>query len=116
MKIVSLEQLPSVAMTMEGAHLVSKQVPVGKEDGAPNFSFRVFTLEPGGHTPYHQHDAEHLNYILQGEGALVDEDGHENPVSAGDFGFVAPQEKHQFRNKSNDALFKFICAVPQAFE
>ena len=116
MKITSLDQVPAVTMAMEGAQGVSKQVPVGKAEGAPNFSFRVFTLEPGGHTPYHQHDAEHLNYILEGEGALVDAAGHESPVKAGDFGFVAPQEKHQFRNKSNDALFKFICAVPKAFE
>ena len=63
MKITSLNQEPSTPMTMEGAAGVVKQLPLGVADGAPNFSFRVFTLEPGGHTPYHIHEAEHLNYV-----------------------------------------------------
>jgi len=51
MKITSLEQIPSSPMQMAGAVGVIKQVPMGVADGAPNFSFRVFTVVPGGHTP-----------------------------------------------------------------
>lgn len=116
MKITSLEQVPSMPMKMEGALGVTKQVPLGKEDSAPNFSFRVFTIAPSGHTPYHIHDAEHLNYILQGEGVLVDQQGQPHPVKAGDFSMVVPNEKHQYRNSSNSEEFKFICAVPSAYE
>lgn len=116
MKITSLDQVPSAPMQMEGAVGVVKQVPLGKTDGAPNFSFRVFTVAPGGNTPYHVHDAEHLNYILQGEGVLVDLDGKLHPVKAGDFSMVIPNEKHQYRNTSTTEEFKFICAVPVAYE
>ena len=116
MKITSLEQTPSQAMDMPGAVGVHKQVPLGKADGAPHFSFRVFTVAPGGNTPYHVHDSEHLNYILQGEGALVDGDGRQHPVKAGDFSMVAPNEKHQYRNLSETRDLKFICAVPLAYE
>lgn len=116
MKTISLEQIPSVPMAMDGAHLVSKQVPVGKEDGAPNFSFRVFTLAPGGHTPYHVHPFEHLNYVIAGEGVLVNEAGELRPVTAGDFAMVLPGEKHQYRNVSTTEDFKMICAVPAAYE
>ncbi len=116
MKIAALNQVPSRAMQMEGAVGVAKQVPIGKEDGAPNFSFRVFTVEPGGHTPYHVHDSEHLNYVIAGQGVLVDGEGTEHPVKAGDFGFVKPHEKHQYRNTSAGEELKFICAVPLAYE
>ncbi len=116
MKITSLDQVSSLPMQMEGAIGVTKQVPLGQEDGAPNFSFRVFTVAPGGHTPYHIHDAEHLNYILAGEGVLVDEAGQKYPVKAGNFSMVVPNEKHQYRNTSTTEEFKFICAVPVAYE
>jgi len=116
MKITSLDQVSSMPMQMEGAVGVAKQVPLGKEDGAPNFSFRVFTISPGGNTPYHTHDAEHLNYILQGEGVLVDQNGQQHPVKAGDFSMVVPNEQHQYRNISTTEEFKFICAVPSAYE
>lgn len=116
MKIITLDQLAVTPMAMEGAVGVGKQVPLGVEDGVPNFSFRVFTVAPGGNTPYHAHDSEHLNYIIEGEGALVDEAGNQHPVKAGDFGFVKPNEKHQYRNTSDSRELKFICAVPKIYE
>jgi hypothetical protein len=51
MKIISLEQCPKAKTNMEGAEGVYKQVPISKTDGTPVFSFRVFTIEPGGHIP-----------------------------------------------------------------
>ncbi|MCF6266625.1 MAG: cupin domain-containing protein [Desulfuromusa sp.] len=116
MKITSLDQIPAAPMQMEGAIGVDKQVPLGKADGAPNFSFRVFTVAPGGNTPYHVHDSEHLNYILQGEGVLVDEAGATHPIKAGEFALVKPNEKHQYRNTSTTDDLKMICAVPSAYE
>ncbi len=116
MKITSLDQIPSVLMQKEGAVGVVKQVPLGKGDGVPNFSFRVFTIAPGGNTPYHVHDSEHLNYVIQGEGVLIDEVGNQNPVKTGDFALVKPNEKHQYRNVSEIEEFKIICAVPLAYE
>jgi quercetin dioxygenase-like cupin family protein len=116
MKVVSLDRVPSTPMMMAGAEGVTKQVPLGANDGAPNFSFRVFTVIPGGHTPYHVHDSEHLNYVIQGEGVLVDEGKNEYPVRAGEFALVKPNEKHQYRNTSATEELKMICAVPLAYE
>jgi len=116
MKIISLDQVPSMPMMMAGADGVTKQVPIGVADGAPNFSFRVFTVIPGGHTPYHIHDSEHLNYVIQGDGVLVDESGNEHPVRAGEFALVTPNEKHQYRNTSMSEDLKMICAVPLDYE
>jgi len=116
MQVVSLDQVPSMPMTMAGAEGVTKQVPIGVADGAPNFSFRVFTVIPGGHTPYHIHNSEHLNYVMQGEGVLIDEAGNKHPVKAGEFALVKPNEKHQYRNTSATEDLKMICAVPSAYE
>ena len=59
MHIVALEQVKKVKPNMEGAEGIYKQIPISKENGTPAFSFRVFTIEPNGHTPLHDHPFEH---------------------------------------------------------
>ncbi len=115
MRIRRLEEIEKTKVTMEEARGAWKQVPISKADGSPSFSFRVFTLEPGGHTPYHTHPFEHLNYIIEGEGILVDEKGVEHAVAQGEFVLVLPGEKHQYRNNSG-GTFAFVCAVPKEYE
>ena len=115
MKITNLEQCARIIPKMEGAKGVTKQVPISKADGTPAFSFRVFTIEPGGHTPFHSHPFEHLNYIIEGKGTLVGEK-KEFGVKKGDFAMVLPNEKHQYRNASPDMPFVMICAVPKEYE
>jgi len=116
MKIISLDQVPKLKLDMMGTKGVHKQVSISRDDGTPSFCFRVFSLEPGGYTPFHAHPFEHLNYVIEGKGALVDEDNQEKPVKKGDFAFLPPGEKHQFRNKSNTEELVFICAVPNEYQ
>ncbi len=52
MKITNLEKTPMTKMDMEGAKDTYKQIPISKVNGISNFSFRVFIIMPGGHTPY----------------------------------------------------------------
>ena len=115
MKIISLSNAEKKKVNMEGAVGAWKQVPLGKDDGAPVYSYRVFTVEPGGNTPFHHHPYEHMNFVIEGEGALVNETGEETPMKAGDFALVLPDEKHQYRNKG-DKPFMIICGVPKEFE
>jgi quercetin dioxygenase-like cupin family protein len=116
MKITSLDKVEKTKMNMEGAKEAYKQIPISKADGTPNISLRVFTIEPGGHTPHHKHPFEHLNYVIAGEGALVSETGTERPVGKGDFVLVLPDEVHQYKNKSSDKPFIMICGVPKEYE
>ena len=116
MKVTSLENVEKTKMTMDGAKDVWKQIPISKSDGTPFFSFRVFTIMPGGHTPYHTHPFEHLNYIIAGEGTLVMGNGQEIPARKGDFALVLPNEKHQYKNMSPDHEMIVICAVPKEYE
>ncbi len=114
MKITDLNSCPRVPVVMEGAWGAERQVPVGRSDGAPGFSARVFTIAPGGNTPHHQHPFEHVNYIIEGEGELVGDEGP-RAVRKGDFVLVLPDEKHQYRNTGTEPLV-FICLVPSAYE
>lgn len=99
----------------DGAVGAYRQLPLGKEDGTLVFSYCVFTVEPGGHPPFHNHPYEHMNYVIEGNGALVNDAGEETPLKAGDFTLVNPDERHQYRNKGNQP-FKMICGVPKEFE
>jgi quercetin dioxygenase-like cupin family protein len=116
MKITRIEDVEKTRMTMEGAKDVWKQVPISKADGTPNVSIRVFTIMPGGHTPYHTHPFEHLNYVIDGEGAVVTETGEELPIRKGDFALMLPNEKHQYKNTSAQEPMVMICGVPKEYE
>ncbi len=116
MKITSLDKVEKIKPNIEGAEEIYKQVPISKRDGSPNFSFRVFTIEPNGHTPFHRHPFEHLNYVIEGLGSLVEESGKEHEVKKGDFVLILANEKHQYKNWSDKDPFLIICAVPKEYE
>jgi quercetin dioxygenase-like cupin family protein len=115
MYITRLDSVAKITPTLEGAKGVHKQIPLSRKDGVPTFSFRVFTVEPGGHTPFHHHEFEHMNYVIGGEGTLVGED-REHSLREGDFALVLAGEKHQYRNSSDGQALIMICAVPKEYE
>jgi quercetin dioxygenase-like cupin family protein len=98
------------AEPVEGVPGVTIRWVISKQDGAPNFAMRVFEVQPGHGSPYHQHSWEHEVFILEGEGAVRREDGEE-PVSAGSVVFVPGSLMHQFINRGQGVL-RFICVVP----
>ena len=114
MKITRLEQVQTQPIDMAGVVGATKQVPIGKADGAPNFSIRVFTLEPGGHTPHHQHDSEHLNYILEGQ-ARMQLGTEATEVGPGDAVAIPPGTVHQITNIGRCQL-KFLCLCAPCYE
>ena len=116
MFIRGLDTVKKITPVMEGAEGVTKQLPIGAADGTPLFSVRVFTIGVGGYTPYHNHPFEHINYVIEGQGVVVDEKGNETPVKKGDFGLILPDEKHRYKNTSRTAELVVICAVPKQYE
>lgn len=115
MYVIGLDEVQKTIPVMEGAKGVHKQIPLSRKDGVPTFSFRVFTIEPGGHTPFHQHKFEHMNYVINGEGILVSED-RKYVLKQGEFALILAGEKHQFRNSSDQQDLIIICAVPKEYE
>ncbi|MGD0159141.1 MAG: cupin domain-containing protein [Candidatus Bathyarchaeia archaeon] len=94
----------------EGASKLKVRWLITKETGAPTFAMRLFEMEPGGHSPFHNHDWEHEVFVLEGEGLVVG-GKEEKKIKAGDAVFMPPNEKHQFKNNGKKTL-KFLCLVP----
>jgi len=100
---------------MDGARDVKVRVVFGPADKAPTFAMRVFELAPGGHTPFHTHPFEHEIVLLDGDIAVVTEQG-DKPLQTGDVVLVPPDEKHQFKNRSDKNGARFMCLVPVAYQ
>ncbi len=83
---------------------------INADDGAPNFSLRVFEVAPGSSTISHKHPWEHEYFIYSGRGVVVGEQG-ETPVAKDSVIFVAPNEHHSFVNNSDEPL-RFVVATP----
>jgi len=94
----------------EGIEGVTVRWVINDTDGAPHFAMRVFDVQPGCSTPYHNHWWEHEVYVLAGEGVAVQESG-ETPISTGSVILVEGDEMHCFRNTGDDVL-RFICLIP----
>ena len=108
------EEMDGKPMEMEGAEGVTMRLMVGRDDGAPNFAMRHFTVASGGHSPRHSHDYEHEVYVVEGRGR-VEADGEHRDLRAGDVVFVRPNTTHQFVNTGSEP-FTFLCLVPVTFD
>ncbi|MDA1007473.1 MAG: cupin domain-containing protein [Planctomycetota bacterium] len=105
------ESVEAQSVQMDGVAGVSMRLLVGKSDGAPTFSMRLFDVTPGGHTPRHSHPYEHEVIVVEGEGR-VEHNGSLHPIQKGDVLYMEPGAMHQFTNPG-PAPLSFICLVPQ---
>ncbi len=110
MQVIPKDTITPRPVADEGAQGVLIQVLINEDRGAPTFAMRHFTVEPGGHTPFHAHDWEHEVYILEGEGEIVGKQGS-IPFREGCAVFVPAGELHQFRN-TGDRPMRFLCMIP----
>ena len=83
---------------------------IREDQGAENYALRLFTLEPGGVIPKHQHPWEHEIFILSGEG-IIGAGETEVTVHEGNFLYIEPDIPHWYRNESDKEL-KFLCIIP----
>ena len=114
MLIRRAETMPGEPMTMDGAREVTMRLMVGRNDGAPNFAMRHFTVAPGGQTPRHSHDYEHEVFVVSGAARVEQGDEFED-LGPGDVVFVRPNTTNQFVNTGSEP-FKFLCLVPVTFD
>lgn len=112
MKVVShYSDIASQHFDGEVVKGVTGRIAIGKEDGAPNFCMRLFTIAPGGFTPRHAHEWEHEILIHAGSGQVF-QTGEWVDICAGSVIFIPGNEEHQFRNSSDDDLV-FACLIPK---
>jgi len=114
MLIRNMQETEAMPVDMPGARDVRMQLLVGREHGAPSFSMRRFIVEPGGHTPLHQHNYEHEIIVLSGVGEAESAAGP-RAIREGDVLYVPANETHQFRNIGSQPLI-FVCMVPGQFD
>ncbi len=109
MLIRNINDVDDAPVSMEGAEGVRMAMMVGREDGAPNFALRAFRVEPGGHSPQHQHDYEHEVFVVEGAGDVL-LGGQRRPIRPGDVVYVPADHEHQFRAGAEG--LRFLCLVP----
>lgn len=103
-------QWESVKVESYTSNNATKQVLIGKQDGANNFEVRYFTIPPRGFSSLDQHQHDHGVMIMQGK-ARVMLGEHFEEVGVGDVVYIPGMEKHQFENLT-DEPFTFLCIIP----
>lgn len=100
-------------VTMDNVELkgTSMRRLIGPENGWKGYAMRLFTVEPGGYTPKHSHDWEHINLVLSGEGSLLT-GKEETKIKKGSYAYLPSGTLHQFRNTGSEPL-EFMCIVPE---
>jgi quercetin dioxygenase-like cupin family protein len=111
MKINNNDEIVASEVKMEGAKDVKMKILIGPGDSSENIIMRHFIIAPGGNTPFHQHNYEHVIKIESSRGIAVDENGKKHEVRKGQSLFVRPNEKHQFMNPFGKD-FEFTCIIP----
>lgn len=110
--IRNINTAPMNPVNMEGVKGASMSVMVGRDDHAPHFALRSFSVEPGGHTPEHAHDYEHEVYVVSGNGTIL-LGGQRRPITTGDVIYVPANDLHQFTVDDHAAEpLRFLCIVP----
>jgi len=109
-KVVHISEVEALEVGEEGAEKAWIRWLISRDDGAPNFSMRLFEIDPGGRTPLHSHPWEHEAFILEGRCKLIlGED--ERMIGPGYAVYVPPSMRHSFINVGEGRL-RFICLIP----
>lgn len=110
MRIKIEQEIPAAFVDEEGVHNVTKKILIGPEDGSSNIVMRFFQVLPGGNTPFHSHDFEHVVRVEKGRGLVVNASGQEIGIAQGHSVFIPAGEKHQFKNPHEEP-FEFLCTI-----
>lgn len=111
MQITQNSQIKEAPVQMEDAKNTTMKILIGPDDKSKNITMRQLKISPGGHTPYHTHNFEHIIKIERGKGIVVNENNEKYKVTPSQSLFIKPNEKHQFQNPYKEP-FEFLCIIP----
>lgn len=114
MKVIHYSEALSRSFNNETVKNVTGRVVIGRDDGAPNFCMRIFTVGAEGYTPRHSHEWEHEIFVHSGKGQIF-KNGEWTDVEAGTAVFIPGGEEHQLRNRG-DEDFTFVCLIPKGVQ
>ncbi len=107
LKVRKLSEEPGVGEEEEGYSGVNSVWVVLKREDIDGFSSRVFRIEPGGHTPVHTHNREHVVVVIKGT-ARVDGGPYIREAGEGSIITIPKDIPHRFSNPSRDRLVLLI--------
>jgi quercetin dioxygenase-like cupin family protein len=90
--------------------------------GWPEYGLRLFTAEPGGEIPIHNHFYHQTMYILSGRfecwefSGATDELVQEKVCGPGDFIYVPSMVPHGMRNTSDTEEATFLCCICNVYD
>ena len=99
-----------VAVQSYTSNNATKQILIGRDDGATNFEVRYFTIPPHGFSNLDEHQHDHGVVVMAGRARVMMGDTFEE-VGPGDVVYIPSWERHQFENLTDD-VFTFLCIVP----
>lgn len=99
----------AVAQTVTAGTGTQMQVLLGPEQGAPNFTMRLFRMGPGGGMPLHTNRVEHEQYVLRGRAQVTIGD-RVHDVGPDHTLFIPAGAPHSYQVV--EAPFEFLCVVP----
>ncbi len=109
--IKHINDLETKYITHPSAQDAYMKVLVGEHEGWDDYVMRVVEVKKNGYTPKHEHPWPHINFMIEGEGEVLN-NGEYVPVKVGSFAYIEANTLHQFRN-TGEEIFKFICIVPK---
>lgn len=95
-----------------GYSKVASRLLAGTRDGCNKLTFRMLTLQPGGHIPREAARGERVLYVLSGAGEYVDADGFAHEMGVGDVAAVPAWEVFHMQNRSSTDLVLLLAAGP----
>ena len=95
----------------------------GEDDvGRPEYGLRMFTAQPGGEIPIHNHFYVQTMYILTGNISVTtydfetDEKVAEEQAGPNDVIFIPSMEPHSLSNMSDQEEVTFLCCIANVYE
>lgn len=110
MIIKKIDEIESQKVDMAGVKDVNLKMLIGPNDGSINIAMRKFEVLPGGHTPKHSHNYEHVVKVEKNKGLFLDKNGTTHEIKEGDCMLVPASDEHQFQNPYNEP-FEFLCII-----
>ena len=109
-KVCHYTDIPAEPVGEQGPGAALRWLIDDARDGAPVYALRMVEIEPGGHSPHHQHGYEHENFVVEGRGRVF-MNGEWHDLKAGDVVFVPAGVEHEYAN-AGERTFKFLCGIP----
>jgi quercetin dioxygenase-like cupin family protein len=109
-KVVHYTEVPANVVGAEAPGARMRWLIDDTHDGAPVYALRMVEIDPGGHSPHHNHPYEHENFVVEGVGRVF-MNGVWHDLKPGDVVLVPPDVEHEYAN-AGSTPFKFLCGIP----